>query len=379
MNTTSLPPPESPTPSVPSSFASEPQPDPVRASRSGRMTSLLLAATMIILLVSLWWVIRDDIHSLRNEMARRLQSAELTAASNQSLLKNTQDSLRILQGKVTLLESKQAEAQNQQLALEQLYQESFRNRDEWALAEIEQVLSIAAQQLQLAGNVQGAMIALQDAERNLAESNQPQFTGIRRAIANDLERLKALPMLDLTGIALRLDSIITQVDRMPLLSDERPVEPTAEPKQATRQGAGAKTSAIGQDGFRLEEWISRLNDQWQSIAAEIYADLRQLIRVRTVESPDALLLSPSQSYFAKENLKLRLLNARLALLSRNESAFRSDLIAAQQIISKYFDTRAKQTQTVQALLKQVQGSDLSIETPTLAESLTAVRDYKAQP
>lgn len=384
MNTTSLPPPESPVSNAQSTSASEPQPHaysthPVRAHRSGRMLSLLLAAIMIMLLVGLWWVIRNDIHSLRNEMARRLQSVDVAATSNQNMLKSTQDALRSLQDRMTVLESKQTEAQNQQLALEQLYQDSYRNRDEWVLAEIEQVLSIAAQQLQLSGNVQGAMIALQTAERNLSQSDQPQFTAIRRAIANDLERLRALPMLDLTGIALRLDSIIAQIDRMPLLSDEKPVQPIAEPKQAVRQAEIAKSPATGEHGFRMEEWISRLNDQLQSIAAEIYADLRELIRVRAVGSPDALLLSPSQSYFAKENLKLRLLNARLALLSRNESAFRSDLIAAQQIISKYFDTRAKQTQTVQALLKQVQGSDLSIETPTLAESLTAVRDYKAQP
>jgi uroporphyrin-3 C-methyltransferase len=101
--------------------------------------------------------------------------------------------------------------------------------------------------------------------------------------------------------------------------------------------------------------------------------------VRQVETPDALLLSPTQAYYARENLKLRLLNARLALLSRNESAFRSDLIAAQDTIAKYFDTRARQTQTAQALLKQVQGSDLSIEIPTLAESLNAVRQYKPTP
>jgi uroporphyrin-III C-methyltransferase len=74
-----------------------------------------------------------------------------------------------------------------------------------------------------------------------------------------------------------------------------------------------------------------------------------------------------------------LLNARLALLSRNESAFRSDMIAAQDAIIKYFDTRTKQTQTAQALLKQVQGSNLSIEMPTLADSLNAVRNYKAKP
>jgi len=111
----------------------------------------------------------------------------------------------------------------------------------------------------------------------------------------------------------------------------------------------------------------------------MWGDIQQLIRVRSVDTSDALLLSPTQAYYARENLKLRLLNARLALLSRNEVAFRSDMIASQDAISKYFDTRAKQTQTVQALLKQVQSSNLAIEMPTLAESLNAVRNYKAKP
>ena len=91
------------------------------------------------------------------------------------------------------------------------------------------------------------------------------------------------------------------------------------------------------------------------------------------------MLSPTQAYYVRENLKLRLLNARLALLARNEAAFRSDLNAAQDAITRYFDTRARQTQTTQALLRQVQASNLSIEMPTLAESLNAVRNYKAKP
>ena len=111
----------------------------------------------------------------------------------------------------------------------------------------------------------------------------------------------------------------------------------------------------------------------------MWGEVRQLIRVRSVDVPDALLLSPTQAYYARENLKLRLLNARLALLSRNESAFRSDLIASQESITRYFDTRARQTQTAQTLLRQVQGSNLAIELPTLSESLNAVRNYKAKP
>jgi uroporphyrin-3 C-methyltransferase/uroporphyrinogen III methyltransferase/synthase len=107
--------------------------------------------------------------------------------------------------------------------------------------------------------------------------------------------------------------------------------------------------------------------------------MRQLVRVRNVETSDALLLSPTQAYYARENLKLRLLNARLALLGRNEAAFRSDLVSAQDTINKYFDTRAKQTQAVQLQLRQIQATNLSIDMPTLAESLNAVRNFKAKP
>ena len=111
----------------------------------------------------------------------------------------------------------------------------------------------------------------------------------------------------------------------------------------------------------------------------MWTDVRQLIRVRTVENPESMLLAPEHAYFLRENLKLRLLNARMALLSRNEAAFRADLLAAQEMLARHFDTRAGATRTVQALLRQLQGSNLSIEMPTLSESLNAVRNYKAKP
>jgi uroporphyrin-3 C-methyltransferase/uroporphyrinogen III methyltransferase/synthase len=270
---------------------------------------------------------------------------------------------------VTLLENRQAEAQSQQLSLEQLYQDLSKNRDDWALAEIEQVLSTASQQLQLAGNVPGALIALQNADRNLSRSDKPQFIMIRRAIARDMEKLKALPLVDSTGVALRLDAVIAQVDTLPMLSDATPALPAAP--------LGAERSAS--NGVQEDHSVlGGLQDVWRRWSTEMWDDVRQLIRVRTVDTPEALMLSPTQSYFLRENVKLRLLNARMALLSRNESAFRSDLIAAQDALSKFFDTRARPTQTAQALLRQVQASNLAIEMPTLSDSLNAVRNYKAK-
>lgn len=384
---------------LPSTPSSEPQPNaafqsvpPIatvidRDEGRARMVRRLTTAALVllaILLAALWWSSHAQIASLRKEIAQRLQSGENSTNETRVLVKSVQEATRELQARLAVVEGKQVEAQSQQLALEQLYQELSRNRDDWALAEIEQVLSTASQQLQLAGNVRGALIALQNADARLSRSDKPQFIIIRRAIARDLEHLRALPVVDITGLALRLDSVIGQIDSMPLLSDEKPALPATQPKTARRakareavQGGPAASGKTGANA--AADWLAGLEDKWESWTNEMWTEVRQLIRVRNVETPDVLLLSPTQAYYARENLKLRLLNARLALLSRNESAFRSDLIAAQDTVAKYFDTRAKQTQTVQALLKQVQSSNFSIEMPTLAESLNAVRNYKAKP
>ena len=343
-----------------------------------------LVVVLAVVLVAQWWMSHSEIRSLREEVARRLQTGDVANTEVKGVLKTVQESTKELQAKVSVLDSKQAESQSQQLALEQLYQDLSKNRDDWALSEIEEVLSTASQQLELAGNVQGALIALGNADKSLSRSDKPQFIAIRRAIARDQDRLKALPTVDVPGIAVRLDSVIGQIDGMPLLSDEKPVvsvtEPKKQPVRPAPKVAGAKPNGKGQpaDAVPANDWLANAQDKWQSLSSEMWTELKQLVRIRSVDTPDALLLSPTQAYYARENLKLRLLNARLALLSRNEFAFRNDLSAAQDTIGKYFDTRAKQVQTTQALLKQVQGSNLSIQMPTLSESINAVRNYKSR-
>jgi uroporphyrin-III C-methyltransferase len=334
--------------------------------------------TLGILLAAQTWSTHNQVRNLREEMARRLQKNDASSAETIALVRAVQETSKELQSKVGLLESRQSEAQSQQLALEQLYQDLSKNRDEWALTEIEQVLSTASQQLQLAGNVPGALIALQNADRSLSRSDKPQFITIRRAIARDSEKLKSLPNVDSIGLALRLDAVIAQVDALPMLADEKPALPAPAPGAAPH-AAKAKPGAKAAEPAPASPWLLKLQELWHDLTSEMWVDVRQLIRVRSVETPDALMLSPTQAYFLRENLKLRLLNARLALLSRNESAFRTDLIAAQDALLKYFDTRAKATQTVQALLRQVQASNLAIDMPTLSESLNAVRNYKAKP
>ncbi|AQR68630.1 MULTISPECIES: uroporphyrinogen-III C-methyltransferase [Janthinobacterium] len=332
---------------------------------------------LAVLLAAQSWSTSKQIRNLREEVAKRLQKGDVSNAETGVLARNVQEGTKELQIKVGALENRQSETQSQQLALEQLYNDLSKNRDEWALTEIEQVLSTASQQLQLAGNVPGALIALQNADRSLSRSDKPQFITIRRAIGRDMEKLKALPSVDSTGVALRLDAVIAQVDSLPMLSDETPALPAAPEKPGKAKPVrDASGKLMGPPA--PEPLLQKVRDGFNTWSGDMWADVRQLIRIRRVDTPEALMLSPTQSYFLRENVKLRLLNARMALLSRNETAFRNDLIAAQDALAKYFDTRAKSTQTAQALLRQVQGSNLAIEMPTLSDSLTAVRNYKAK-
>jgi uroporphyrin-III C-methyltransferase len=347
-----------------------------------------LVVTVIVLallLVAHAWSTRSAMKRLQMEMTLSRQKVELANNDTAARARSVQDLAKDLQAKVIVLENRQLEAQSQQLALEQLYQDLSKNRDEWALAEIEQVLSTASQQLQLSGNVQGALIALQNADRSLSRSDTPQFITIRRAIAKDIDKLKALPSVDLVGVALRIDNAIAQIDTLPMLADEKPALP-APPVRPRKMDvnpkagkAGAKAVADAALPPAPEGYMSRAQATWQAWSDEMWTDIRQLIRVRKVDSPDALMLSPEQAYFLRENLKLRLLNARLALLSRNEVAFRNDLLAAQDTLSKYFDSRAASTQSAQALLRQVQAHNVAIDMPSLSDSLNAVRNYKTKP
>ena len=175
----------------------------------------------VMLLAWGWWGARSELAELREGVAQQLRETGTEARDSRIVSKETQDAVRDALARIGALEAKLLESQSQQLALEALYQELSRNRDEWQLAEIEQVLAIAQQQLQLSGNVRAALLALQLAESRLARADRPQFLPVRRALARDIERLRAVPGLDLSGISLKLDSLVAAVDSLPLAFDER--------------------------------------------------------------------------------------------------------------------------------------------------------------
>lgn len=322
--------------------------DPARARR------WLLAVVLALLgaaVIAVWLNGLNAQRELRTEVAKRLSDLDAIDQTTRASLKDAQEGLREAQAKLALLESRLAESQNQQAALEELYRELAPSRDEWALTEIEQVLQLASQQLQLARNVPSALAALQLADSKLQRLDRPQFVPLRRALARDMDRLKAVPYVDVSGISLRLDQAIATVDALPLALEERlPPQPTATPP-ADESG-------------------------WRRFLRAVWQDVRQLIRVENLDRPEAPLLAPQQQFFLRENLKLRLLSARFSMLFHDQQNFRADLSAADAWLRKYFDTRSPTVATLQTLLKQLQLTDMTSEIPDVVRSLEAIRVLK---
>jgi len=336
-------------------------PSPAAAGRPARLRAFALALVVLAAVVAgLWLDTRGRIGATQDELARRLRDIETETREARALGRQNQDSLREALAKLGTLETRLAESQTQQVALEALYQELARNRDEWQLAETEQVLAIAQQQLQLSGNVRAALLALQLAESRLMRIDRPQFLPVRRALTRDIDRLKSLPVLDVPGLSLTIDRLIASVDAMPLAFEERIERPGPAAKAAKPAPVAAE-----------ENFLARLG-------GEVWKELRQLVVVRRIDAPEPPLLLPQQAWFLRENLKLRLLNARLALLTRDEAGYREDLRVAQSWIQRYFDARARSSQAALAQLRQLSAASISFEPPSIMDSLEAVRGFKSR-
>jgi uroporphyrinogen III methyltransferase/synthase len=299
------------------------------------------------------------------QFAQRLQASDTQTAALHAQADQAASSVQALNTQIIQFQGKLTDAQAQSQALQQQYQDLASNRDDWTLAEVEQILSSASQQLQLTGNVQLALFALQSADTRLAATTGPQIVTIRKAIAQDMDKLHATPSTDLTGLAIKLDTAIDQIDSLPL-AGEAPITPATAHADTPRDTASI-AAATGQPVWKV--WL-------QQIATGIGQQLSSLVTVRRIDNADAMLASPDQGYFVRENVKLRLLSARLSLLSRSEPALKSDLHAADTALGRYFDQSSGKVKAVRTLLQQVDQASLAVTVPDLNASLAAVHQFK---
>lgn len=318
------------------------------SARQGWLNPAMVLATLaLITALGLAWNTLNRLKDMELQLARRIGEFDAAEREVRNAARDVSALLNDLTTRLTALENRAQEAQSQQLALAAMYQELARSQDERVIADIEQTLLLAQQQLRLAGNVRAALIALEAAEARLTRLDKPQFAGLKEAIGRDIARLKLLPMADVAGINARLDVLVQSVDRLRLAVDPNPT-PSPAPARAAGEG--------------WQQW-------WRGALDEI----RQLVRVQRLDKPDAILLPPEQAWFLRENLKLRLLAARLAMLNRDEATYKTDLGMAQAWVARYFNTQDALTQSVLASLKELATLPVAEQEADLTESLKALR------
>jgi uroporphyrin-III C-methyltransferase len=322
--------------------------------------ALLLAALALGVAAFLgwqWFEMRARVDAMHQELAQRLTEGDTVAKEARGVARQGQESLAALQAKVGAIEGRLADSEGQAAALEALYQEFSRSRDDRTLAEVEQSVMLASQQLQLAGNVEAALIALQGAEGRLALIDQARLQPLRRALANDIEHLRSLPTLDMAGLTVKLELLQSAVDGLPL----------AFAGEAQTQAPAEAPAERGPVSFLAD------------LGRELWKELQGLVRVERLDRTEPALLGPAQDAYLRENLKIRLLSARLGLLSRDGRAFSEDLRQAATWIERYFDLRQPSVQAALKDLQQLAAVKISSERPAINDSLVALQALQNRP
>ena len=317
----------------------------------------LTQMTLVVLVVIFVWQWLDGhraISEMRDELAAKIAEMDGAAKANAILIAKNQDEVREMSVKVATLEAYYTQAENQRAALEALYNNLSISRDETAMADVEQLLLIAGQQLQLSGNVKAALIAMESADARLQRMDRPAFNGLRKTIGQDLDKLRALPKVDVSGINLKINRLLLAVDDLPLVDRHRPSE--NEVAQAAAPVANEPT--------------------WQKMLHAVWQEVKQLVRIENTGLSQIVLLPPRQEFFLRENLKMRLVSARLALLSRDQESFKQELKTAQQWMTRYFDVKSPEGLRATEDLKSLAASSISIDLPDISASLQAVRSYR---
>ena len=363
------------TPETPSPAATSapPLPAPRRMPAAPWWLTALLA---LLALGALWlaWQSAQRMRALEQELVRRQQESQTLATEARVLARQAQDVSRDAAAKVALMESRVAENTLQRSQLEELLQALTRSRDENMLADIEAAVRVAVQQSAITGSTEPLVAALRQADERLARNSQPRLERVRRAVVQDLDRVRAVAVSDIATLVIKVDEAVRLADELPLLS-----QPQAQSDR--RRAAGADTSARGAPTVPAAAsaaaagaggWRAELSARWDLMLTRVIEEAKSLVRVTRIDQPEAMLVAPEQAYFLRENLKLRLLNARLALLSRQFNTAQADLREVQLMLERYFDRSSRRVTSVNELVRQVSAQARGIVVPRPDETLAAL-------
>ncbi len=308
----------------------------------------LLLALLALLATGMLW---QRLSGMREQLARQSADSAVQAVEARAIARQAQELARDTAARLAVSDIKLSEVALQRTQLEDLIQSLSRSRDENLVVDIESAVRLAQQQAQLTGSVEPLVAALKSADLRVTRAAQPRLAQLQRAIARDITRITAATVSDTPTLLARIDELLRMADELPLSN---------------------AVAAVSASGMLKRESGEIVPSWWERILTLVGEEARNLLRVSRIEQPDAALLSPEQSFFVRENIKLKLLNARLGLLARQLESARADMASASASLNKYFDPAARKTQAAASLLQQIQAQMKTMELPRVDDTLAAL-------
>lgn len=338
----------------------------------------LMLAVVALMLTGLLW---QKLGFTQKELARRSQESSTQATETRTLVTQAEAQVQELQARLAVAEVRLSEVSLQRSQLEELMLALSRSRDDNLVQDLESALRLGQQQTQLTGSLQPLLAALQAADERISRAAQPRLNPVQRAIARDMQRIRSTVVADVPSLVQRLDELARRVDRWPVVNDPRPADRTD--RAAARRDSPAPPARVrpapqppGNGPEPVPVGWDRVSQGWETLWRGVWDDVtrsgKELVRVSRIDRPEAALLAPEQAFFLRENLKLRLLNARLGLLARQMDAVQDDLKSIEVALARYFDTAAPEIVSAQSALTQLRAEMHSRDLPQPEESLAAL-------
>ena len=316
------------------------------------------ALALIGALVSVWTVFK--LNGIQEILAKQTSDVSTQAVEARVTAKQAEELARDTAARLAVTDAKLSEVALQRAQLEDLMQSLSRSRDENLVVDIESAVRLAQQQSQLTGSVQPLLAALQSSQMRLTKVAQPRLAPLLRAIVRDIEQIKATPVTDTPTLLIKIDELVRAVDNLVLLN----AVGASAVSNASAKPATAPDTLSWARAISMSWWEKMLNDLWRNAQG--------LVRISRIDRPEASLLAPEQSYFVRENLKLRLLNVRLAVLARHFESAQADMNQVTRDLNKYFDVASGQGPLTLALAREVLAQSKNTEIPRIDATLAAL-------
>ncbi len=281
----------------------------------------------------------------------RMAEAESEIGRSSSALAGLSEHDRGLEEKLQAVESAQAALGKRLNDL--LRMQSMGNND-WALAEVEHLLIIASHRLKLEKDAGLALAALEAADDRLRDINDPELLSVRQQLASDINTLKQVSPVDISGLALFLSDVVGRVSELPLapvvINDERelPAQSEVDPAAGT----------------------------WDRLVDSVWKDIRGLVQISRTGEDGPATLAPEQRYFLYQNLRLQLESARYAVLRRDSANLSVSAGIIVDWLNKYFDVSDSGVSNIVESVSRMSGLELAPELPSISSSLETLRAHQ---